>query len=249
MQALGGIRARPELDCQGQELIEWLNENIRPNGKWSNNRVIIFTEYRATQNWLQTILATEGLHRQRPPADDVRRHGLRRAGSGQGRLPDRSRATAPSAFCWPPMPPPKGIDLQNHCCRLIHYEIPWNPNRHGAAERPHRPPRPEGTSEVLVYHFVGKGYKEREKLDMRRAGRRAGGDLEFLMRAVRKVEAIREDLGKVGPVIAEQVEEAMLGRRSRLDTDAGREGCRAGAQDAQDRAGLCGTDQAASGPA
>ena len=43
-------------------------------------------------------------------------------------------------------------------------------------------------------------------------------DLEFLMRAVRKVEAIREDLGKVGPVIAEQVEEAMLGRRHRLDT-------------------------------
>ena len=43
-------------------------------------------------------------------------------------------------------------------------------------------------------------------------------DLEFLMRAVRKVEAIREDLGKVGPVIADQVEEAMLGRRSRLDT-------------------------------
>ena len=38
------------------------------------------------------------------------------------------------------------------------------------------------------------------------------------MRAVRKVEAIREDLGKVGPVIAEQVEEAMLGRRRRLDT-------------------------------
>jgi hypothetical protein len=35
---------------------------------------------------------------------------------------------------------------------------------------------------------------------------------------VRKVEAIREDLGKVRPVIAEQVEEAMLGRRSRLDT-------------------------------
>ena len=31
-----------------------------PNGKWSNIRVIIFTEYRASQNWLQTILATEG---------------------------------------------------------------------------------------------------------------------------------------------------------------------------------------------
>src|SRR5260221_6866836 len=38
------------------------------------------------------------------------------------------------------------------------------------------------------------------------------------MRAVRKVESIREDLGKVGPVIAEQVEDAMLGRRRRLET-------------------------------
>jgi SNF2 family DNA or RNA helicase len=43
-------------------------------------------------------------------------------------------------------------------------------------------------------------------------------DLEFLMHAARKVEQIREDLGKVGPVLAEQVEEAMLGRRRQLDT-------------------------------
>ena len=72
--------------------------------------------------------------------------------------------------------------------------------------------------EVLVYHFVGKGYKERERrMDEMRVGD-LEADLEFLMRAVRKVEAIREDLGKVGPVIAEQVEEAMLGRRTRLDT-------------------------------
>ena len=23
----------------------------------------------------------------------------------------------------------EGIDLQNHCSRMIHFEIPWNPNR------------------------------------------------------------------------------------------------------------------------
>ena len=34
---------------------------MKPNGKWSNERVIIFTEYRATQNWLQTLLAADGL--------------------------------------------------------------------------------------------------------------------------------------------------------------------------------------------
>ena len=43
-------------------------------------------------------------------------------------------------------------------------------------------------------------------------------DLEFLMRAVQKIEQIREDLGTVGSVIADQVEEAMLGNRSKLDT-------------------------------
>src|SRR5208283_2803912 len=49
------------------------------------------------------------------------------------------------------------------------------------------------------------------------------GDLEFLMRAVCKVETIREDIGKVGPVIAEQVEQAMLGRRNKLDTSKAEE--------------------------
>ena len=32
-----------------------------------------------------------------------------------------------------------------------------------------------------------------------------------------KVEQIREDLGSAGPVIAAQIEEAMLGRRETLD--------------------------------
>ena len=112
----------------------------------------------------------------------------------------------------------EGIDLQNHCSRLIHYEIPWNPNR----------------MEQRNGRIDRHGQKAKKVLDLplRRQGLQRPGtehasettvgdleaDLEFLMRAVRKVEAIREDLGKVGPVIAEQVEEAMLGRRTRLDT-------------------------------
>jgi len=71
--------------------------------------------------------------------------------------------------------------------------------------------------EVKVYHFVGKGYREAA------AGVTANvsdleADLEFLMRAAVKVNTIREDLGKVGPVIAELVEAAMLGGARTLDT-------------------------------
>ena len=45
----------------------------------------------------------------------------------------------------------EGIDLQNHCSRLIHYEIPWNPNRmeqrNGRIDR-----HGQRAKEVLVYH-------------------------------------------------------------------------------------------------
>src|SRR5690606_12253887 len=44
------------------------------------------------------------------------------------------------------------------------------------------------------------------------------GDHEFLMKAVRKVDNIRQDLGCVGPVITRQIEEAMLGKRREMDT-------------------------------
>jgi hypothetical protein len=70
-------------------------------------------------------------------------------------------------------------------------------------------------AEVHIHHFVGRGF------DSASTTGKVGdleADLEFLMRAALKIETIREDLGKVGLVIASQVEEAMLGRRTRLDT-------------------------------
>jgi hypothetical protein len=70
--------------------------------------------------------------------------------------------------------------------------------------------------EVRIYHFVGKNYQAQATSHSRPG--ELEGDLEFLMRAALKVNNIREDLGKVGPVIAAQVEEAMLGQRVTLDT-------------------------------
>ena len=79
----------------------------------------------------------------------------------------------------------EGIDLQNHCYRLIHYEIPWNPNRmeqrNGRIDR-----HGQRAPAVQIYHFVGQGCREARS---RSAGPRdLEADLEFLMRAARKVE-------------------------------------------------------------
>jgi len=53
-------RSASRPDSKIQELLKWLKTNIKPNGVWSNERVVIFTEYRATLNSLQELLAMEG---------------------------------------------------------------------------------------------------------------------------------------------------------------------------------------------
>jgi superfamily II DNA or RNA helicase len=200
-------------DSKARTLIQWLKNTLKPGGQWADKRVILFTEYRATQKWLHDLLAAEGLAGQ---------ERLLTIYGGMS-LDDRERIKA--AFQAHPAESPvrillatdaasEGINLQNHCWQLVHYEIPWNPNRmeqrNGRVDR-HGQKNPE----VYIHHFVSAGF------DSTKPGQSPGeleGDLEFLMRAALKVEAIREDLGKVGPVIAEQVAEAMLGRRHKLDT-------------------------------
>ena len=209
--------ASARCDAKAAALVDWLKNYIRPNGMWSSERVIIFTEYRATQNWLQTILVAHGL------AGGDRLLTL----NGSTDLKERERVKA--AFQYDPALSPvrillatdaasEGIDLQNHCSRLIHNEIPWNPNRmeqrNGRIDR-----HGQRAKEVNIYHFVAKGYKKRQQNASIPVGD-LEADLEFLMRAAIKVNTIREDLGKVGPVIARKVEEAMLSSaRKTLDID------------------------------
>ena len=200
-------------DSKAQTLIDWLDKTLRPNGKWNEQRAIIFTEYRATQKWLFDLLARQGF------AEQGRLEMI------YGGMPNDQREPIKAAFQAQPKESAvrillatdaasEGVNLQNHCSRLIHFEIPWNPNRmeqrNGRVDR-----HGQKADEVNIFHFVGQGF------DSARVSGKVGeleADLEFLMRAALKVETIREDLGKVGPVIAAQVEEAMLGRRNRLDT-------------------------------
>ncbi len=208
-------RARP--DSKAATLINWLHTTIKPGGAWSMQRVIIFTEYRATQKWLHDLLE---------------RHGLATPGrllTLYGGMRTEEREAIKAAFQADPRESEvrillatdaasEGIDLQNHCARLIHYEIPWNPNRleqrNGRIDR-----HGQSAPEVNIYHFASSKFRNRSlwAVEDLNAGE-LDDDLEFLLRAVRKVEIIREDLGKVGPVIAEQVEDGMLGRRRTLDT-------------------------------
>ena len=207
---------KAQRDSKVRQLIAWLKQHLKPKGKWTNERVIIFTEYRATQNWLQEVMATEGF-----AGDD---HLL----TMYGGMDSDQREAVKAAFQTSPEhskvrillatdAASEGLDFQNFCSKLIHYEIPWNPNRmeqrNGRVDR-----HGQKADKVMVYHFVGQGWNKGGSSDVRGASDLAG-DLEFLMRVALKIETIREDLGKVGPVLAQQVEEAMLGHRTTLQLD------------------------------
>jgi len=225
-------RASARADVKAEALIELIERTCRPDGRFGHDRLIIFTEYRDTQRALYDLLAARGL-------TEGERTMLLYGGMNAD---ERTRIKA--AFQADPDESPvrillatdsasEGINLQNHCHRLVHYEIPWNPNRleqrNGRVDR-----HGQRAPEVLVHHFAPKGYDEARVADVPVG--ELEGDLEFLARAVVKVQAMREMLGKVGPVIAQQVEEAMLGHRRGLDTArAEREAAGMGAQLAFER--------------
>ena len=123
--------------------------------------MIIFTEYRATQNWVHGVFVSEGF----TGGDRL----LTMYGGMDTHDRERIKAAFQTALEQSPVrillatdAASEGIDLQNYCARLVHYEIPWNPNRleqrNGRIDR-HGQKAPH----VRVYHFVAQGYNTRDQ--------------------------------------------------------------------------------------
>ena len=134
----------------------WLDPIIQP-GDWSDERVIVFTEYRDTQRWLYERLIGGGI-----PAERIAQlyGGQDVAERRTSRRCSRShRSWTRCGSCWPPTRRSEGINLQAHCHRLLHWEIPWNPNRleqrNGRIDR-----HGQHAPEVDVFHFVPAGWQD-----------------------------------------------------------------------------------------
>lgn len=188
-------------DAKARALIDWVDGVCRPGGRWGDDRVIVFTEYRDTLNWLAGILDARGLGGDRLDVlyggmDSAARERLKvRFQTGADRDPVRILLATDAAS--------EGIDLQAHCHRVVNYDIPFNPNR--LEQRIGRVDRLGQGHPVEVIHFVGAGWESAP------AGSYEA-DLEFLSRVAAKVANERRDLGSVNPVLAAAVEARMLGR-------------------------------------
>lgn len=199
-------RARNQADSKAKAILDWLTANLKPDGQWNDRRVILFTEYRTTHQWIHQILASHGF-------------GGERLAQLHGGISQEEREPIKAAFQASPQDSPvrillatdaasEGIDLQNHCNRLIHLEIPYNPNvmeqRNGRIDR-----HGQREKEVLIWHPVDGGDA---------GGASVGGHGEDILRALRKLDSMRADMGSVNPVIAPQMSGLIEGSLKDLDT-------------------------------
>lgn len=210
-RALGELRqwaqrAKNQVDSKARSILDWLSSNLKPGDRWNDRRVILFTEYRTTLQWMHEILASHGF-------------GGERLAILHGGLDQKEREKVKAAFQTSPKDSAvrillatdaasEGIDLQNHCNCLIHLEIPYNPNvmeqRNGRIDR-----HGQRQKEVLIWHPVDGGEQGKATV---------GGHGEDIIRALRKLESMRADMGSVNPVIAPQMSGLIEGSRKDLDT-------------------------------
>ena len=144
-------------DSKAKAILEWIRSHLKnPDGSWNDERVILFTEFRATHAWLKQILALEGL-------------GGDALLELHGSLNRDARDAVINAFQTAPGPDSpvrillatdaasEGINLHEHCRYLIHVEIPWNPNvmeqRNGRIDR-----HGQKSPVVSIWHPVGRGF-------------------------------------------------------------------------------------------
>lgn len=183
------IRFKP--DQKAQALIDWIRRNMGEGDQWNNRRLIVFSEYETTLDWLSKQLAQSlGL-------DERSQRILRFTGSTS----IEERALIKSRFNSNPDEEGvrillctdaarEGINLQHRCFDLFHFDLPWNPSRleqrNGRIDR-----RLQPMPEVFCRYFV---YENRS------------GD-RILDALMRKTERINRELGEVGPVIAQTIEE------------------------------------------
>lgn len=199
-----GLSYESRADSRLDELLKYLDAVCRPGGDhFSTERVVVFTEYAHTVDWLNRVL-TQGGYKDRLAVI-------------QGSTPPEDREYIRSQFTEDPAKEPvrvllatdaagEGIDLQTHCHRLVNFDIPFNPSR--LEQRIGRIDRYGQNQEPLVFHFIPTTDSSVY-----------AADASFMARVAKKVANVEQDLGSVNQVIGDEIQRH-FGKRAPLHSKA-----------------------------
>ena len=192
-------RSRYDADPRVRHLLAWLKQHCcpdlgAPDARWLPRRVLVFTEYADTKRYLQQQLASAIAGSHLAPERIETFHG----GIGEER-----REAIKAAFNADPAKHPlriliatdaarEGVNLQNHCADLFHFDVPWNPGRleqrNGRIDR-----KLQQADEVRCHYFVLPQRAEDRVLDV----------------LVQKTRTIHEELGSMSPVVERRIDRAL----------------------------------------
>lgn len=201
-----GFESRP--NGRLKALIGWLDTTCRPGGAWNAERVVVFTEYADTLDWLTRVLRTKG-------------YDEKRLAVIQGSTSAEDRETIRARFCADPAEEPlrvlvatdaagEGIDLQTWCHKLVNFDVPFNPSR--LEQRVGRIDRYGQRFAPEIYYFKPTN-----------ANGMLAGELDFMGRIARKVAVAEDDLGSMNPLVDDEIVAHFAGARpSRVRTKAER---------------------------
>jgi len=189
--------ARGLPDARVTYLINWIKKH--------NQRVLIFTEYSDTKRYLEKQLraaVTQG--RESDPL----------IATYHGGMTDEAREDVKRAFNADPQKHQlrvliatdaarEGVNLQNHCADLFHFDVPWNPSRveqrNGRIDR-----KLQRAEEVRCHYFI---YEQRP-------------EDRVLKALVEKTKTIRRELGSLAPVLERKLEDRLSMGFARKDAAA-----------------------------
>ena len=193
-----GYQSRP--DSRLNALVDKLDAVCRPDGKtWMNERVVVFTEYADTLEWIVSVLRQRGYGKRlaviRGSTSADEREDIRARFNDSPSEEDVRVLVATDAAG-------EGIDLQTYCHRLVNFDVPFNPSR--LEQRVGRIDRYGQCETPEVYYLKPDG----------RNGLYSGHQ-DFLERLAHKIATERQDLGSVNPLIDEEITAHFLGRKRR----------------------------------
>lgn len=178
-------------DSKTEALLAWIKKNLFQAGQLRDDeRLIVFTEYKETLIYLEQRLLQEGF--------DINTLRLLYGGmtaeefeSVKGEFEDPS---SPVRVLLATDAASEGINMQESCRFVLHYDIPWSPSR--LQQRNGRVSRHGQVRDVYVHYF-------RSDEDE---------DMEFLFHVAQKVEQVRQDLGSVERIFDAAVQRHFQGK-------------------------------------
>ena len=202
-----GYQSRP--DSRLEALMAMLDAVCRPDGRtWTNERVVVFTEYADTLDWIVSVLRQQGYGERlaviRGSTSSDEREDIRARFNADPAEEDVRVLVATDAAG-------EGIDLQTYCHRLVNFDVPFNPSR--LEQRVGRIDRYGQRETPTIFYLAPVASGE---------GLYAGHQ-DFLGRLAEKIATETRDLGAVNPLIDEQITGKFLGRRLRKAPAPGRD--------------------------